>query len=59
MTRRTLLLYIGLAILGFYILGFILNIAAWLLDVALTIGVLLIIVALINKYYDSRKTAKK
>ena len=59
MTRRTLILYIGLVILGFYILGFILNVPAWLLDVALTIGVLLIIVALINKYYDSRKTAKK
>jgi CHASE2 domain-containing sensor protein len=58
MKLRTLMLYIGLAILGFYLIGFVLNLAAWALDIALTIGVVLVILALINKFYDSRKNTK-
>jgi CHASE2 domain-containing sensor protein len=58
MKFRTLVLYIGLAILGFYLLGFVLNLTAWALDIALTIGLILVVVALINKFYDSKKHKK-
>ncbi|MDN5274585.1 MAG: hypothetical protein JWP06_486 [Candidatus Saccharibacteria bacterium] len=59
MNFRTLMLYIGLAVLGFYIIGFILDLAAWALDITLTVGLVLVVIALINKFYESRKVAKK
>ena len=59
MTFRTLVLYIGFAILGFYILGFVLNLASWALDIALITGLVLVIIALVSKYYDSKKRSKK
>lgn len=59
MNFRTLMLYIGLAVLGFYIIGFLLDLAAWALDITLTVGLVLVVIALINKFYESRKVAKK
>jgi membrane protein implicated in regulation of membrane protease activity len=59
MTFRTLMLYIGFAILGFYLIGFVLNLAAWALDVALIIGLILVVTALLNKFYESKKRPKK
>jgi hypothetical protein len=59
MKFRTLMLYIGLAILGFYLIGFVLNLAAWALDIALTIGLILVVIALLNKFYESKKNPKK
>ena len=53
------MLYIGLAILGFYLLGFVLDLAAWALDIALVIGLILVVVAILNKFYDSRKHPKR
>jgi membrane protein implicated in regulation of membrane protease activity len=53
------MLYIGLAVLGFYIIGFILDLAAWALDITLTVGLVLVVIALINKFYESRNSAKK
>lgn len=59
MKFRTIVLYVGLAILGFYILGFILNLAAWALDIALITGLILVVVALLNKLYESKMRSKK
>lgn len=49
-----LLLYIGLAILGFWLLGFVLELAKWAIDIALIIGLILVIVSLLNQYYESK-----
>ena len=57
MNFRTLVLYIGLAILGFYLIGFILNLAAWALDIALIIGFALVVVALLNTRVGARSAA--
>jgi membrane protein implicated in regulation of membrane protease activity len=53
------MLYIGFAILGFYIIGFVLDLASWALDITLTVGLVLVVIALFNKFYESRKAAKK
>lgn len=55
MKLTQLLLYIGIAILGFWLLGLLLKIAAWLAEIALVVGLILIIVALIGRYYDHHK----
>ncbi|MFA6050635.1 MAG: hypothetical protein WC761_05570 [Candidatus Paceibacterota bacterium] len=55
MTFGKLLLSIGLAIVGFWLLGLVLTIAAWVLDVALIIGLILVIISLINMYIEGKK----
>jgi hypothetical protein len=55
MTFGRLLLSIGLAIVGFWLLGLVLTIAAWVLDVALIIGLILVIFSLINMYSVGKK----
>lgn len=50
-----LLLYIGLAIIGFWLLGLLLDFAKWVVDIALVVGLVLVIISLINQYFETKK----
>lgn len=49
-----LFLYIGLAILGFWALNLAFKLATWVAELSLVIGLVLVIIGLINEYYEAR-----
>ncbi len=55
MTISRLLLAIGIAIIGFWVLGVVLHIAAFILGVALFIGLVLVVASLIDMYITGKK----
>lgn len=55
MNFMKLLFYIGLAIIGFWVLGLLLDFAKWILEISLIVGLVLVIISLINQYYESKK----
>lgn len=50
-----LFLYILLAIIGFWLVGLILDVAKWVMEVALCVGLLVVIVWLIGQYLRSNR----
>ncbi|MGB4759089.1 MAG: hypothetical protein WBP26_03445 [Candidatus Saccharimonadales bacterium] len=54
-----LLLYVLLVIIGFWILGIALSIAKWLIEIALFVTFVLVIVYLVNRFYESHKNKKQ
>lgn len=50
-----MLLTIGLAIIGFWVVGILLNLAKWIIELALIIGLVLVILSIINNYWQSTK----
>tara|TARA_B100001123_G_scaffold402931_1_gene490933 strand:+ start:1004 stop:1186 length:183 start_codon:yes stop_codon:yes gene_type:complete len=59
MKLSQLLLAIGVVIIAFWVLGFLLKLAGWLIEIALIVGVILVIVALVNRYYEQRSPKAK
>ena len=59
MKLSQLLLAIGVVIIAFWVLGFLLKLAGWLIEIALIVGVILVIVALVNRYYQQRSPKGK
>lgn len=59
MKLSQLILYIGLAILGFWLLGLLLDLAEGVIGIVLVVGLVLVILSLLNQYYQSHKTPKK
>lgn len=53
-----LLLYIGVAILGFWLLGLLLKLATWIIDIVLVVGLVLVILSFVNEYYENKKKTK-
>lgn len=54
MNLSKLLLYIGLAIIGFWVLGFLLKLTAAILDIALIVGLVLVVIWLVNEYITKK-----
>ncbi len=50
-----LFVYILLAIIGFWLVGLILDVAKWVMEVALFVGLLVVIVWLISQYLRSNQ----
>lgn len=59
MKLSQLLLAIGVVIIAFWVLGLLLKLAGWLIEIALIIGVIFVIIALVNLYYEHRAATRK
>lgn len=55
MKFSTLIFYIGLAIIGFWLLGLLFKLASWALHIALIVGLVLVILSLINQYFSNKR----
>lgn len=53
-----LFFYIALAIIGFWLLGVAFKLAAWVLDIGLIVALVVVLLAIVNEFWQSRKTAK-
>lgn len=53
-----LVLAIGIAVLAFWVLGLLLKLAGWLIEIALIVGLILVIISLVDQYYQRRKSTK-
>ncbi len=58
MKLKTLLLSIGVVIIGFWLLGLAFKIAGWILNALLFVGVVFVVFSLIKQYFEDRKKAK-
>lgn len=56
MKLSNLLLYIVLAIIGFWLLSFAVKLAGWVIEIVLVVGLVLVIISLVSQYFDSQKT---
>ncbi|MBI2038188.1 MAG: hypothetical protein HYT15_04700 [Candidatus Magasanikbacteria bacterium] len=54
MTFSKLLLYIGGAVIGFCLLGVVLSVATAILQLALVVGLILVVIGLIDEYINKR-----
>lgn len=59
MKLTQLMLYIGLAIIGFWLVSLLFKLAVWAVDIALIIGLVLILIALVEAYWTQRKKPAK
>ena len=54
-----LLLYIGVAVIAVWILGMVIRLAGAIFEVALVVGLILVVAALISQYYERGGLKKK
>lgn len=52
-----LFFYIALAIIGFWLLGVLLKLAQWILDIGLVIALVIVLIAIVNEFFKGRKPA--
>lgn len=55
-TLKKTLLYIAIIIIAVWLLGYFLKFAAWLLNLAFTVGAILLIIWLIQRYILSKRS---
>lgn len=55
MKLKNLLLAVGIVVVGFWLLGLILKIAVWILQVLIAVAAVLIVAGLLGRYFDERK----
>ena len=54
-TLKNTLLYIAIIVIAVWLLGFLLKFAAWLLNLAFTVGAILLIIWLVQTYLLSKR----
>ena len=58
MKLSQLLMYIGIAIIAVWLLGMIIQLAGAFFRVALIIGLVLIVISLVQRYYEGKSAPK-
>lgn len=55
MKIKNLLLAVGIVVVGFWLLGLILKVAVWILQILLAVAAVLVVAGLLGRYFDERK----